>query len=326
MIRQNFKYKMLALGLAIIIWGYADAGQNRSTVRVLSDLTIQLKDINPNYLASCKPNTVSITFKGSKANLDALTDEADKIKAYIDLRGVAKGKYNLPVHVTVPDGYSSLVNKTILPDKVYVVLEDKIGHSLLIDVRMISETPKGYQFGAPIISSTRAVVSGPSKLVNSVKNLVVFIDPKDSASSIEGDFPVRALDKKGESVQGVDISPDKVHLIMRMIKAPSSRIAYITPNLTGQPPYPYKVIGVDVQPQTVVISGKPDIISGINTIDTKQIDLADHTKSFSEAVELSIPAGVNTIVSLPMKVTVHIKPSSNAEQDNNGTQIDANGR
>lgn len=326
MIRQNIKYKMIALILALIIWGYADAGQNRNTVRILSDLTVHLRNVNPNYLASCRPNTVNLTLKGSKANLDALTDEANNIQAYVDLRGIAKGQYSLPVHVTMPDGYSSLVNKTILPEKVFVVLEDKIARSLLIDVRMLSETPKGYQFGAPSISSTRATVSGPSKLVNSVSNLVVFIDPKDTASSIEGDFDVQALDRNSKRVQGISISPAKVHLLMRMIKAPSSRIAYITPDLSGLPPYPYHVTGVDIDPQTIVISGRPDIISNINTISTKKIIIAGRTKTFSEAIELMMPEGVNTIVSLPVKVTVHIESSENAGQEKNAVQPDAGDR
>lgn len=320
MIRQNFRYKMLALVLAIIIWGYADAGQNRNTIREMSDLTIQLKNVDPNYLASCRPSTVNITFKGSRANLDALTDEAEQIKAYIDLRGMIKGQYSLPVHITMPDGYSSLVNKMILPEKAYVVLEDKIGRSLLIDVRMLSDTPKGYQFGAPIISSTRAVVSGPSKLVNSVSSLAVFVDPKDSASSVEGDFNVQAFNKNGKNVEGVNISPGSVHLVMRMIKAPSSRIAYITPDLYGQPAYPYRVTGVDVEPQTVVISGNPDMISGINIINTKPINLTSRTKTFSEAVELIMPQGVNIPISTPLKITVHIEASDNTGQDRNTAQ------
>jgi len=326
MIRQNLKYKLLALILAIIIWGYADAGQNRNTVKELSDLTIQLRNIDPSYLASCRPNTVNITFKGSRANLNALTDEAEQIKAYIDLQGLKKGQYTLPVHVTMPDGYSSLVNKEIFPDKVFVVLEDKIGRSLWIDLRMLSETPKGYQFGAPIISRNKANVSGPSKLVNSISNLVVSIDPKDSASNIEGDFTVEAIDKNGKKVHGVDISPEKVHLVMKMIKSPSSRIAFVSPDLVGQLAYPYQVAGIDVEPQTVVISGKPDVIASMNIIKTKPINIAGHVKTFTEDVELVIPDGANEIGSIPIKVTVHIETSGNAGQDKNAVQSDSGSR
>ncbi|WP_319586228.1 CdaR family protein [uncultured Desulfobulbus sp.] len=326
MIRQNLKYKLLALILAIIIWGYADAGQNRNAVKELSDLTIQLKNIDPNFLASCRPNTVNITFKGSRANLNALTDEAEQIKAYIDLQGLKKGQYSLPVHLTMPDGYSSLVNKEILPDKVFVVLEDKIGRSLWIDLRMLSETPKGYQFGAPIISRNKANVSGPSKLVNSISNLVVSIDPKDSASNIEGDFTVEALDKNGKKVQGVDIAPEKVHLVMKMIKSPSSKIAFISPDLVGQLVYPYQVTSIDIEPQTVVISGKPELLAGMNIINTKPINLAGHVKTFTEDAELDVPAGVNIIGSVLIKATVHIESSDNAGQDKNAVQPDSGGR
>lgn len=321
MIRQNLKYKLLALLLALIIWVYADAGQNRNTVRQLPDVTVQLRNLEPGHLAMCQPDSIKIMLKGTRSNLDAVSNESDLVTAYVDLEGRTAGQYNLPVRISLPNGLGSLVSKTAAPGKVLVLLEDKTSRLFRIDVEMLSKTPEGYQFSVPVLSSDKAVVSGPSRLVSSVRRLVVPLDPGDSGSSIEGDFAVMALSTRGRSVQGVGIDPGKVHLSMKLLEAPATRTAYIVPDITGQPPYPCRVAGIEVDPQTIVISGKSGIVSGISTIKTRPVSLSRRTKTFAESTEVMIPGGVKTDGPALVKVTVRIE-APNTSQGKGASQPD----
>lgn len=314
MIRQNLKYKLMALAIALIIWSYANMNQSREVTRHIPEVTVQFRGLEPGYLATCKPDSVDIVLRGDKTDLDEILSKPELITAYVDLAGRTAGKYNLPVRVSVPGVYNSPVIKKTVPDKVTVTLENKISRLFDIKVQMLSRTPEDYQFAPPMISSKKAVVSGPARLVNSVRGLVVQLDPGDSASTIEGDFTVVAVDRRGHSVQGVDINPDKVHLVMKLISAPMSKVVYIVPNITGLPLYPYKVTKIDVDPQTAFISGKPAIISKISVIHTERIDISGHTKTVIQSVDLVLPEGVKSDIQGPVKVTVHIEGLQQQEQ------------
>lgn len=308
MIRQNFKYKLLALVIALIIWTYADLGQNQNSVRELSGITLQLKGLEPGYLAACTPDSVRVLLEGSKNHLEAIAENADLITAQVDLRGRTSGRYNLPVKLILPKGFAALVSKRVTPEKVYVSLEPKISRLHTIDIQMISAPKSGYQFAEPMISPGKAVISGPSKLVNSVMKLAVSLDVGDSAGSIEGDFTVMALDRKGKSVQGVEINPGSVHLRMELLESPGSRIVYVTPNLVGRPAFPNHVTSIEVMPQTLVLSGKADILAGAGTLFTDPINIANRTRTFTQTVNAVIPSGLTVKGDKSIKVTVNIAP------------------
>ncbi|MHB1001935.1 MAG: CdaR family protein [Armatimonadota bacterium] len=309
MIRQNLRYKLLALVIALIIWVYADLGQNQNIVRSLSDITVQLKGLEPGYLATCKPDSVKIQLEGSKNHLEAVVENADLITAYVDLRGRTAGSYKLPVRVSLPKGFSALLDKRANPEKASVVLEAKTSRLFNINVQMLSTPPKGYQFGAPMVSPGKAVVDGPARLVNTVRQLVVSLDPGGSSGSIEGDFTVMALDAEGKNIQGIAVNPGKVHLRMDLLESPSSRIVYITPGITGQPPYPYHVASIDVEPKTAVLTGKSERLTEISTLVTNPVNISKRTRTFTQNASIPVPAGLEIAGEQNVKVTVHIELS-----------------
>jgi YbbR domain-containing protein len=313
MSRHNLRYKLLALAIAVIIWIYADANQSHDVTKHITDVTVQLRNLEPGYLASCRPSRIKVMVKSKKADVNQLVSDPEALIAYVDLSGRTAGQYSTPVKIKIPGELNSRVEREAIPSNVTVVLEKKVSRLFKIEIKMLSETSKDYTFTPPMISSSNAVVSGSLRLINSIDKLVVPLDPGESASSIDGEFSVMAVDSEGKDIQGVQINPDKVHLVMKLIEAPISKIAYIVPDIIGQPQYPYVILGIDIHPQTVIISGKPADITDISTVKTSPINLDGKTKTFSQSVKLIMPKGVKLDNNDSVRVTIYIDDKTNAE-------------
>jgi len=124
-LRRNIGYKLLALAIAIIIWFYANEGQNPRASVELRRLPLVVREIEPDCVVAAAPKTVNVRLEGARAYINSVTDRPDTITAYVDLAGRTAGRYTVPVIVTPPAGFAGLVSATPVPREVSVVLKEK---------------------------------------------------------------------------------------------------------------------------------------------------------------------------------------------------------
>ena len=149
--------------------------------------------------------------------------------------------------------------------------------------------------------------------------MVVAVDTNDTSNgSIDDNFAVAALDADGKAVEGLALNPQKVHLRLELVEAPASRVVFISPEVSGQPPFPYKVSEINVEPQTISVTGRPEQLMNVTTIKTQPIQIAGHTKTFSQVVQVVAPRGLALTKGDSVRVTVRIvegeRPTSNIER------------
>ena len=85
-----------------------------------------------------------------------------------------------------------------------------------------------------------------------------------------------------------------------------SKVLFISPVTTGKPPYPHKVLDIEVEPQSVTLTGRPARLIEISTVSTEPILLDDRTETFSRRVNLVAPAGTSLADGRTAAVTVLI--------------------
>lgn len=309
MLKRNFGYKMLALAIAIVIWTYANEGQNPRVTKELK-LPLDIRKIEPGLVVASAPKTVKITIEGARNYVDGVVAEPDTMNAYVSVRGKPAGRHVLPVKVEVPEGLKFLLTAIPAPPEAAVTLDERSQRALPIDVQFTNPPPVGYRFGSPQLSPNRAAVIGTKEQLDAVSQLVAAVDTRRSAAGgINSDFPIIALDKDGKPVAGVEISPRKVHLRLELLEAAASRIVFVSPDVTGQPPFPYKVTKIEVMPQTVSVSGRPEQLADVTTLRTTCLQVGGRTAGFSERVRVIAPQGLALGEGGYVRVTVTIASS-----------------
>lgn len=318
MLRRNLRYKILALAVSIIIWAYAGEGQNPNITREIK-VPLDTRDLQVDCVISEAPSTIKVSLEGQKSHVESLIAEPDSVSAYVRLRGKSAGRHVLPARVEIPVGLKGLVHAKAIPKEVTVTLDEKAQRLLPVDVQFVSPPPVGYRFGAPAVTPRKVAISGTARQVNSVAQLVAEVASKGgNTGGIDDEFQVIAEDKDGNVLRGLDMSPAQVHVHLQLLEAPASRIVFISPDIVGQPPFPSKVGSIEVSPQTIAVTGRPDQLGSVTTLRTEPVSVAGHSSDFIQRVRVLAPKGLQIGDNRLIRVTVRIispepKPASTAD-------------
>nr|MDQ2688095.1 CdaR family protein [Armatimonadota bacterium] len=169
-----------------------------------------------------------------------------------------------------------------------------------------SVPPVGYTFHAPAISPSRAKVTGSREAVDAVQQLLVKVDSGSTAGTINDDFSIVALDKQNNQVPDVVVKPGTAHVRIELARVPAAKTLIISPAVTGTPSFPFQITRIDVSPQTVTVSGRPEQLSQVSTLPTQPLDVAGATADVSRPMALVLPPGLTLVGAPNVTVTVHI--------------------
>ena len=312
MLKRNLGYKILAICAAIMIWFYANEGQNPRITKAVR-VSLDVRKVDPHRIVTDAPQSVKVTLEGARSHIESLAAEPDAIAAYVNLQGKNPGRQVLPVIVRVPEGFLGLVTATPAPKEVPVSVEEKISRMMTVSVQFTGSPPVGYRFSRPALSPSRVAISGTAKQTSAVSQVILAVDTKFATDgSIDDYFTVSAIDSYGKAVRGLTLNQEKVHLHLDLVEAPASRVVFISPEIVGQPPFPCKVTGVEVSPQTISVTGRPEQLMNVTTIKTKPISIGSHTKTFSQVVPVLAPPGLSLVKGDAVRVTVRISEGQSA--------------
>ena len=142
-----------------------------------------------------------------------------------------------------------------------------------------------------------------------MRQLTVKAEAQVSVGAVDDDLPVVALDADGEQVTDVAVTPATAHVHIALARVPASKVLLVSPNLTGTPPYPYKVTDIQVSPASVTVTGRPDALAHAATVPTVPIDLSGAMGDVTRQVACALPSGVATVGQSMVTVTVRIAAS-----------------
>jgi len=221
MLRHNISYKLLALAIAIVIWAYAGKEQGSDISRKLRHpVPLEVRGLEPGSLVVAKPKTVTVVLEGNRVQIEPMIqelEETDAVTAFVNLHGKTAGRYTAPVKIELPQGYSGLARKRAIPEEVLVTLVKKSQKTMKIDVQFAGTPHADYRLGEPELSPASAKVMGTTGAINAVKKLAVSVDAgKVQPNGIDGDFPILAQDDSGKQAREVELSPERVHVHIRL--------------------------------------------------------------------------------------------------------------
>jgi YbbR domain-containing protein len=314
LITDDWRLKLLAVGLAILMLGAVAFSQNPPTQKTLKDVNI-VYAVSPDLVVIDAPTKTNVTVKGLA---DALTTfNSGNIAASFDLTKATIGPnvhVNLVIRSTVKDvdpltpivPYVLHIDKLVAKDIPVQVRPPRVspGWALTkIDARCPNDTP----------TPCAVTFTGPASWED---GLTAKVDFPGSVQQNSQDVPsalvqlVQAngqlLDLSKQTVPPIRFEPSSVTISAQAKPGTTLRqVVLVDAPPSHGPPPGYRVTNVTVDPITVIISGPPEVLARITLVTLPAVDLTNvtSTKTFQVSITYPDPAVVGLQVA---KVTYSI--------------------
>ena len=307
MIFHNWKYKMLAMVVSLILCLYVNSERNPHTQRTYT-LQVRTVGVPRGYVAELDTLKVTVSVDGLKAIVDTLARE--DVEARVELGKVQPSKklvqVSVPVLVRLPRAVENDLTVLSAPNVVRVRLEALEERRMPVEVSFASEPPLGYSYGSPTLTPDAVTISGRASQLASISKTMLSLSGDPSGSSSEEYYDVLPIDATGNVVSGVSVRPTRVRAKLDMVEIPSTKAVLVSPEFSGEPQFPFRVARYTVTPSSVNLEGKPSALNGLSCVSTDKVALEGAEATVTREVALRVPPGVKTGKTKTVKVTVYI--------------------
>lgn len=294
----------MALSSAILIWMYVNAEKN-PTITQRFTVDVEARHLQNGYESPViNPSQVTVVLTGVRSSVEQISPRG--IRATVDLSGMGEGKQRVPVQVNLTRDFLQDVQVEIIPPTVQVTLTRRISKELRIECLFVNTPPEGYVYVSPIVFPETAVVSGLRERVNQVQRLIVNAVPDKVGGEIDNDVPIVAVDGANNPVSGVTIRPSQARVVLKLAPVSLTKTVIVTPVWKGTPDASVAIEEITIDPRTVVISGKPDVLARVHNLETEPIDISNLTSDLSKSVALR-PVDGAQVTTTSVRVSVRVR-------------------
>ena len=301
LIQRNLAAKIVALLIAVILWGYVMNDQNPSTEGSFT-AQVQLLNAPEGYKVTQGTDKIKVTVRGARS-LFVNNSDAD-FHAYVDLRGAEEGRKEYKVRMEMPAGFE-LVDMT--PATVEVNLDPIITRKVRADINVNGSPASGVTVASVSQASAEVLVEGPASLVTEVDRLIGYVG---LTSKNDTDFalqvPLTAINAEGKEVSGITIQPSTMYVSVQMARGLTKKIVTIKPVPGDDLPDNLELVSLKPEPLQIEIAGSENIIANLTFIPTEKVSLADVLKNTNKTVKLELPSGV-TVTNHDVLVHIAVK-------------------
>ncbi len=299
-ITDDWRLKLLALGLAVLMLGAVAFSQNPPTTRTLTVPLVYRLAPNPTIIVTTGPSSINVTFSGLADVIGPV--RPDNITAFADATTASPGpavKLNVSASAT-----DSRVNVSI-PAPIVASIDQLKTVEVPVEV-VIPHVDPGWTVTKvvagclPNPSPCKVHFSGPASWETQIRAIVTYTTPINVNSQDSQNWPIRLQNSSGQinlarqtsPLLGLDVISVAVHVEAQ--QGSSSNTVPLVAAAPAQPPPPqYQLIGITVSPASVVISGDPATLSKIQRITLPAVDLSGATTTVKISVSIPYPDNVS---------------------------------
>jgi YbbR domain-containing protein len=298
-VRRNWKLKVLCFFIAFVTWvGVVYAGNPPETKLVSLTIPQSPANIPASYVLVHQVNDVVVRVGGDQNTLASLNPAA--LNVIVDWAAVNRpGAYSIPMSITSIDPNIELIDP---PTSVQVDLDAFTSKSVPVTIQITAPPPVGYQSGSEQATPSTVVVEGPEhELAGVVARVTVNLSTQKA--NFNATLPV-LVDSKGVRLNNVSVQPTDVSVSITITADVTKRIVAVVPKTVGSPSPGHYLLGIIVNPLTVVATGSQDLLNTLDSVTTTAIPLGGITGFYTVSVTITAPAGITLSQS---KVTVEIE-------------------
>jgi YbbR domain-containing protein len=299
---------LLSFVLAVTVW-VASVVAEDPTIEAAMEEAVPITYTSPNeglLIVGNPPTEAMVTIQAPESIWGEISLETISIE--VNLADLEAGIHRLIIEPSYD--LKPLRITSVEPDFAMVKLEPLLSKELPVTVRIIGDPAITYDRGAPVTTPNTATVVGPTSSVTKIVELRAEINIAGASQDIEEEIPLLAIDENDEVVEGVNISPDPITVLVPVAQGDRYRLISVIPNVIGSPAFGYRTIAITVIPNEVLVtSSSPaafDTLAGF--IETEIIDITGVTETVDQNAELDLPEGIAPLQSLTVRVIVTIEP------------------
>ncbi|MCC6603996.1 MAG: hypothetical protein IT327_12345 [Anaerolineae bacterium] len=310
----NLVTLILCFILAVVIWVNAMQVEDPDLKRALQipATFIGLPEDASRISPSEDNPSVLISYEGPTSVVSELSP--DDFSAIIDLSEVPLGsEVSVPIEVQTTNTQVTLDDP--IPNIVTVRLEKLVTRQIDVELEIRGDVARGHTMGEPLIDPPVISVTGTESEVDRLDfaQVTVFLND-DTQTRIESPQPL-FYNRQGRvaSVSGLRLSADQVQVTIPVNEAADFASKVITADVVGQPAPGYRVLGVTIEPSSVLVTGRPTQLALPFRVQTEPIDITGLTETFESQVSLVLPEGISLDSVDEITVTVQIEPFSSTK-------------
>ncbi len=314
LITDDWRLKLLAVGLAVLMLGAVAFSQNPPTTKTV---TIPVHyAVGPDLVLINPPTKTTVTVNGLADVIGQIT--ADGLVAVVDANKANPGP-DVRLNVVV----RSLVGGvTVQNPPPFAVNIDRLSVATLT-VQVVDHAAAGWEVtkDEALCPGTPCVVhfSGPASWEVNIKAISVFPNPIDNSSYDVLTQPVvlqqgnTTLDPsrflQNVPTSSLDILDVTLHVEART-GTTSRSVALVDSPPVHPPAAGYRVTGIVIDPLTVIVSGPADKLAQLQSIALPAADLSSSTTNATFKVQIPYPSGMSGSVATA-KLTYLISANPN---------------
>ncbi len=304
----NLPAFLLAFSLAVAVWISAvtasDPTQDRLYPRLIQIETVGL---DPNLVVTESiAQQVSLTISAPSSIWERIVNEQIRVRAVADLTGLASGEHTVPIQIQI--GIRPAVVSSYSPKSLQINLEELVSRGFPVKAVLRGELGVGYQTGDSLIDPEEVIVSGPKSAVDRVSEVRLQVDLNRATETIQRSATLQAVDKNGNTISDVSISPDQIDYKLEITQRGGYRNVVVKVVLKGQVVDGYRVTNISVFPPAVtVFSTDPQLVEDLpGYVETAALDLNGVKDDVDVGLPLTLPAGVQIVGDQTVAVQVGV--------------------
>ena len=318
-LKNNWRWKLVALILGFLLWSYIAAGVNPTQSMTISDIAItvdnpEILDREKLEIVNFNPPVISASVTGKRNSLGLL--EKGDIKATINAFSLHEGKQTAKIKYDLP---SSLYMNDDSPKEVEVLIEKIIRRNIEVQVKSQGTLQKDYVLESLTPTPKTVTVTGPRSKVDVIDHLQAAYEVSSLTADTSANVPIIPVDKAGNEVEEVKLSLSSVNIAASVykIKSVPIKVAEQGDYVEGK-----KISSITIVPNSVQIKGKTNVVNQISQIETQPLDRSEIKTTCLVHKGLVFPDGITPVEELPeVTMEVNVVNETNAVMEIPLTQI-----
>ena len=284
--------RILCALAAIVLWLYVmsiDAPEWEKTltgVLVEIENETQLAENHNMSVIDGYNNTVSVTIKGKKSDVDKCT--AADLRAYVDLLGVEEsGKHQLSITALADAGFTVV---DVSPQTIWVYTDRIATKRVKVDVRLYYQIAANLGLGATETNIQEVTVTGPADVLETISSARAELDLGQITTSMTQRAQLVLVDENGDPITNPYVKSDTSDILVTV-----PVYAYKTVPVTVDFKYGYlnsDNANVSVTPSQITVRGDPQILETFNEYRLIELDETKIAGDYSQLVKLALPDGI----------------------------------
>ena len=298
---------LLSVLLAFVVWFIAIDQENPMIRQEYEEpILIEVRNMGDGLqsLQNLTNRTTMLTLRAPQRSLDS--QQAADFSAVIDLAGLPAGSHEVEVEVTALNPDVEIIAHE--PRQLRVQLELVITRLVPVEVEVMDSPAFGYDWQEPLAEPREVEISGPETQVTQVRSVVAAVFLRNAKSQVEQVRPLSARNAQNLEVERVDVDPSTARIVVPVVQPPGRKEVVVRADVKGLLSPNYRLTGVNVEPQTVVLIGSPSALKEVpGYVETTTLLIEGAIDDVRERLPLILPENVSTLED-SVVVTVGVAP------------------